>query len=506
MQNKEQQQNLPVIDKGAPIQVTLQREAVNTDEIEIDLVRVFETMKRRRRLFAWVLVLCLAVGACAPLVMYQFTKPPLTVASVVTLTNASLDLNQITSSYVLQNALEGLALSQPVGAELLAANIGVQRVLTEGSAQQQEILKRMIENKSADAYQQVLQATPAYTNRFVVTLTNGFSPAGSRRKLYLADDELRQVLDRVLDAYNKYLVELYADTRMPLDEIGLIDPQETDLMESLDQLKLAMDDLYAYCNAKPENARAYRSWRTGRSLTDWMETLQTLRETCVDYLYAFVHTNSLARDVDALLTSYRFQLQEAQTQLDAVNGDIETLDRLVREYKNDEIFVTVLENDTTKSTTTNTDYYNEMILSQPANYERAARLETSIADIQDKISALEAATERDAAAQQDKIAQADAELDDVLSACHAAYEAITAHMEELVEQPVYTTFAEHTTAAGKTESFLTASMKKILTGLAAGAVVALGLWFLAGLAPEFTRRRKEDEAGARAGGEEAADR
>ncbi len=113
---------------------------VNNDQEEnsIDLGNVFHNMKLRKRLFAWVLVLCMVVGVCAPLLLYQFTKAPLTVSSVVTLRyeapkeeyreglkdgtywlqdvefeqvndltapdGTDLDLNQITSSYVLQTA------------------------------------------------------------------------------------------------------------------------------------------------------------------------------------------------------------------------------------------------------------------------------------------------------------------------------------------------------------------------------------------------------------------
>ena len=56
-----------------------------TDETTIDLGNVFYNMKRLRYIFAWLLVLCLLVGICIPLLLYQFTKPRLTVSSVVTL-------------------------------------------------------------------------------------------------------------------------------------------------------------------------------------------------------------------------------------------------------------------------------------------------------------------------------------------------------------------------------------------------------------------------------------
>ena len=121
-------------------QIQLVVNSQGDDEDTIDLGRVFHNMKLKSRLFAWGLILCMMVGICAPLLLYQFTKAPLTVASVVTLDyevvsrdsrtgvvrsrrqvtdltapdDTPLDLEQVTSSYVLQNALSGLTLSQPI--------------------------------------------------------------------------------------------------------------------------------------------------------------------------------------------------------------------------------------------------------------------------------------------------------------------------------------------------------------------------------------------------------
>lgn len=543
MENNERQENKLTIDRDTPIQIMVNHAGAG-DEVEIDLGRVFHTMKLKWRLFAWVLVLCLTVGACAPLVMYQFTKEPLTVSSVVTLVNYEipassqsveelrklveqgrkdeiamkpvdnltapdwepLDLDQITSAYVLQTALDGLTLSQNIGASQLRSGIGIQRILSESSAQRQELVSTMLENKSADAYEQAAQLSLNYVNRFVVTLTNGFGEENSRHKLYLTDEELRQLLDRVLAAYNDYLVETYADHELPVDEISMIDVEDIDLLESLDQLRLAVNDLYTYCDEKPETVKTYRSWRTGRSLTDWMETLETLRDSKVEYLYAYVYTNSIAKDSEALLTNYRYQLQEAQTELDAVRGDIDTVNRLLKEYKNDEIYVQMQESDAVKSTKATTDYYNALILEQPVNYGKAAKLESTITDLQDKINIIERMTYRELAAQQAAVREVEAELQNAISASYAAFEAINAHMEELMGRPLYNTYTEHSAAMGKTEGFLSASMKKVLIGLAVGALVAFGLWFLAGLAPEFTRRREEDGKDPKANGKEAAER
>ena len=130
------------IDKDAQ-QINLIVKRPETEEVAINLGRVFYNMKVKSRIYAWVLVLCMLVGICAPLLLYQFTRPMLTVSSVVTLrynvstdekdgkhsdfTKAQeteelvstlvdpkgepLDLNTLTSASVLQKAVGGLELS-----------------------------------------------------------------------------------------------------------------------------------------------------------------------------------------------------------------------------------------------------------------------------------------------------------------------------------------------------------------------------------------------------------
>ena len=215
----------------------------NQEESAIDLGNVLHNMKLKKRVFAWVLVLCLIVGVCAPLLLYQFTKAPLTVSSVVTLRyeapvasdakairegrktlkeaelkpvtdltapdGTELDLNQITSSYVLQTVLDNMTLSKPITADVLRNNIGIRTVLTEESQRTREALAGLADAKNAEAYNQLQTAEMKYENRFIVTLTNGFGEEDSRVKYELKDTELKLLLDRILTVYNEYLVRTY---------------------------------------------------------------------------------------------------------------------------------------------------------------------------------------------------------------------------------------------------------------------------------------------------------
>lgn len=528
-QNERREDEKLTIEKDAQINVVVNRP--DSDETTIDLGRVFHNMKVKRRIFAWVLVLCLVVGLVAPLLLYQLNKPMLTVASVVTLKyqipmartasggliplseseddnpeivyldvsdltapdGKELDLSLITSAYVLQKAMEGLKLSQPVTLAGLRSNISIERVLTDESRRAQELASKMTEDKNNNAYAQMQSVKMKYDTKFVVRLTNGFGDGtgdrDNKKVLELTDAELRSLLDRILTAYNDYLVQTYADVRLPDDELAVIDTANLDILDSLELLRTASDNLLAYCERKSDNVKTYRSSRDGRNLEDWIQTIQTGREVSIDYLYSDVYTNTIVKDRDTMITSYQYQLRNAQTKLDTVNENIATTKAILDQYKNDEIFVSMQESDASKATKTTTDYYNELVLQQSKNYNQVASLETQIADLKDKISNLK--TEGSSASEQ-AVSNAEAELEKTIASSRAVYEGVKAHMTELFSSAFYTDYAEHTVPQGKVQNFLSASLKKMIIGGLAGAILACGLWFLAGLAPEFRRGRDFD--------------
>ena len=400
---------------------------------------------------------------------------------------SDLDLTQITSSYVLQTALDGMNLSRPISAASLRRNINITTLLTEESSRTKESLQGLADAKNTEAYIQLGKAEMKYRNRFIVSLTNGFGEEDSRVKTELMDAELKLLLDRILMVYNEYLVRTYADIQLPQDAFSVIDVQETDVADSLDQLRTGIDALYAYCNGKTNTVKAYRSPETGRSLEDWMETLQTFKSINIDYLYAMVNENSITRDKTALLTGWKYQLRIAQNNLDEVNENIAETKKILDSYKNDEVYISMQESDAAKTTQAVTEYYNKLVLQQAENYAKAAELKVSIADYTDRIARLETAKGTEVTAEVEE------ELARSLASAQNLYEGIRAHMEEVFDSPMYSTFEDHSAAQGKLPGFLTASAKKMIIGGLVGVVLACVLWFLAGLLPELSKNTELKE-------------
>ena len=499
-------------------QIQLVVNSQGDDEDTIDLGHVFHNMKLKSRLFAWVLILCMMVGICTPLLLYQFTKAPLTVASVVTLDyevvsrdsrtgvvrsrrqvtdltapdDTPLDLEQVTSSYVLQNALSGLTLSQPITLSNLRGNITIQRRLTDGSLRQQEMVSSMLEAKSSQAYEEAANLTLNYSNQFVVSLSNGFGDEDSRVKLELRDDELRTLLDRVLASYNEYLVKTYADKTLPNDALSLISIDELDIPESVSQMTAAMEELYSYCDEQPDAIKAYRSWQTGESLTDYMNRIRVMLDTDVRYFASYAYANGIAEDRNEAVVNEQYRLTTTQTQLDEVNENVSATMRLLDTYKNDEILVTSSDAENTQTAVVNTATYNTLLLQVSDYYSQAADLENQMSDIQSHIDSL---NKSNRTIDPEEAAE---ELEGSLQKVKDLYASVRSHMEEIMDSTFYNTYAQHSEPLGKQPNFLTASAKRIIIGLVAGVVIGCGLWFLAALAPEFSRRKEEEKEAAEA--------
>ncbi len=482
------------------------------EETTIDLGRVFHNAKLKSRIFAWVLVVCLLVGVSAPLLLYQFNKPELTVTSVVTLRygtdtleapdGSALDLTVVTSAPVLQKALDGLNLSRNISIEQLRANMTVTRVLTDESSRTREILAGLADAKNAEVYERMEETELEYQNRFIVSLTNGFGDPQnpeSTVKYDLKDEELRIVLNRILDAYNDTLIRQYADVRLPEDLVSLIDVEEMDLPEILDSLSDALDSLLAYCDEQSDEAKAYRSWQTGRSLNEWMEAVRSVQSVNIDYLDAYVYSKGLMRDRDTVALTYRYRLRTLNSDLDKISESVEKTETLIKDYKNNEVLVSMQESDSTRTTQMTTAYYNDLVLQQMKNYETAASLRTEIAETQNKLERLEIYTTRG------ELASIEAELNSAIEAVRELQDSIRAHMTELFDSPIFTTYTEHSAPQGRLQNFLAANAKKMIIGGVAGAVIACGLWFLAALAPEFRRGREDEALKAEKGGKEAAE-
>ena len=516
----------PIPNKDTQINLVLTPDA--NQGTTVDLVNVFHNMKIRKRFFAWVLLFCMLLGISASLLAAQFMQPQMTVSSIMTFDydidydalaetdpelvpkdekglnikgvqhvfdltapdGQPLDLGQITSPYVLQQAIDMTGLSTPITASSLSRNIRIERNMTEESKRSMEVAAQMVTDKNASAYNTINSLKQTYENKVIVSLTNGFTNGDDdKKKIMLRDDELAPLLNNILNIYNDYLVLSFADRKLPVNAFEVININKLDYLESLDLARTGLQDLYDYCNKQSEDFKGYRSPATGYSLTDLMELLMSIKSTNVDYLYSYVYSSGLAKDFDTMLASYEFQVRMARNKLNAVQDDITATQNVLDVYKNDEVYVSMQDSDTSRSSRYTTDYYNELVLQQADNYAKLAELQTTVTDLENKISHLKGKQE---AGLQEGI---QGELEAAMESCKGIYQMVNDHMEEVFATAESQTYAQRSAAYGKSDSFLAAGAKYMIIGAVAGAVLACGLWFMSALIQEMKRGKKFEDEG-----------
>jgi hypothetical protein len=296
----------------------------------------------------------------------------------------------------------------------------------------------------------------------------------------------------VISSYNEYLYRTYADLYLPGDEISVIDYANLDVLDSLDQLDAGMDNLYAYCNGRSGEMKAYRSWRTGHSLYDLMDSIRTLENVDINYLRSYVYYKSITDDLQNILTRYRYQLRQKEMQIEELKEKIATTDAILNSYQNDSVFVSSLDNATNMTTETTTEYYNQLVMTQAGYYESLASLTASAENLSIRIARLEENGVATAVSPEVRV-----ELERVFKDATDLYNEISDQVTELMDNPFHVNYLDHTAAQGDNESFLKAGMKNILIGAGAGFAIAFAMWFMAALIPEMFGEKKEEKETAR---------
>jgi hypothetical protein len=203
----------------------------------------------------------------------------------------------------------------------------------------------------------------------------------------------------------------------------------------------------------------------------------------VDYLYAYVFYNSITKDKKSMVTKYNYQLKNAERELEVILGNIKNNDDLISEYKNKKIEVSQMGQESTKSSTV-TDYYNELIMSQSDYYKDKSDLGERIANLNDKIAGFK--TSSSSSAQIDFVVE---ELTSLVNICSKLYELTEEHAKEILESDSYrSSFINYIGAQYLADSFFNAgNIKKAIIGMVVGAFLAVLIWGMDGLIEEFKR-------------------
>ena len=500
-------------DDNRPIELHVKRE--QTEEYqELDLVNVFLNMGRKKKIYAWLIAACLLVGLMVPLAMAQMKGKTESVSTVLTLlypgadkeyapgelakvtqergyVPATINMGDIKSSYVLRNAVNRARLSVNVPIAAIESNIRVERMLTDESRRSIEVAGKAMEADKKN-YESALEVVYTYSGKYTVTLDNGFTtdPNG-RHKTFLSNGDMTSLLNSIMYCYNDFFFRTYMNMEFPENKTAVIMDENLDFIERLDEMVSFLEDLSAYCTDEAKGDYLLTpSKLDGLSLSDINDCIALVRSNNVDYLYAYVFYNSVARSNDTMVTRYEYLLRDLNNRLEGLDGEIANNDALISEYRNDEIVVNLSEQGVGEVSSAATDYYNSLIMEQADNYREQAEMLEEAEGMENKLNGL-----RNRYSYAAQIKYVEDEIDSLAGICERLYNITSDHAGEIMTSESYrNSFMTHIDAQYRKASLLSAStIKKMLIGMVAGGMVAVVVWGFDGLAAEFMRGRKKDD-------------
>ena len=363
-------------------------------------------------------------------------------------------------------------------------------MLTDGSKRSMEIMQKMdeltINISDPEKYVDFVNSmnTGAYRNQYIVTLTNGFG--NEKSSVTLDGQEMAALLNNIIDEYEKYFFETYDVFTLPDNTIDDISVDELDYIEWLDNMDDILNSLSTYCTSESRGRFLnYRSKLDGLSFADINRMVNLVRSARVDYLYAYVYYNGLAKDKERIITRFQYTLRNLDHSLSVINENIANGAALIENYKNGKKLKSSQntgDNETQDITTKSiTDYYNNLILKQADMYGEKSSTELSIDNLNDRIKLFSGSKSNSA-----KTAVVEQEITEVNDICRKLYDLARRHAEEIVDSETYrNSFITDIGATDQTSFFSGDLIKKMIIGMAAGAFLGFAMWFGTALAAEW---------------------
>ena len=388
------------------LEVVLKRDSMQDVGAEIDLMNIFTNMGKRKKIYVWFILFCLFIGLLVPALIPQIRNED-AISAIISLRypgaedelapdGTELDLGKVMASNIVQAALNRTYLSYNLTASQVSTKMKVEKVLTDATNKQLEILQKYENTQYNEEYIKRLTSVEMdYKTSYIITLENGYTV--DNKYVKLPGTELATLLNNIIDEYRKEFFEEYGEFKLPDNKLADISLDELDYIEWLDCVNDILDSLEAYCKEPNRVAyNDYRSHKTGLTFNDISELVALVKDVQVEYLYSHVYFNCLSKDKENTLTNFNYRLLALNKQLDIINEKITTGKSVIENYKNDNILVTGAGDETDEEYKMNvkrvTDYYNSLIMQQADYYVERASLTRKIANMNDKIEGFSAGT------------------------------------------------------------------------------------------------------------------
>lgn len=470
--------------------IYLQVENPEDNGQQIDIVNVVTDMKKKKRLYGYLLVFAACVGVCLGLIVagVQYLLGNSSYARAVISfqyegiedgldpNGAAFDINKIKAPVVIEDALNTLGITD-ISAEDIRKNIVIEGVIPEDAVERITVIKEMA-LEDASNYEKILDVS-YFPSQYVIYLY---------KDSFMSGTDTTAILNAILESYRTYFMDTYANTEVLTVTGNLIDYKEYDYAEAIDMLESQMEIMIDYVAERREQASDFRSSNTGLSFGDIETSLRTVEEIDLSNLVSYVENTTLSKDKVRMKEYYEYKIRKYNMKLSELQVQLTTVQNTIDTYAKDPVVIVSSQESTQELTQTN-EYYDKLIEQKLSLNKQIAATNTELNEAYELLNSLNSSTRKNS---QEEYDYADAMLEKVASTL-AEWVTLT---EDTTEEYYSTTLFSNAykiavPAKYQANGGIVQMAKYVIVCVAIMVFFVLVLWCLDGLRAELMAMREK---------------
>lgn len=348
---------------------------------EISLRELIEVVWKGKWLIALVTIIALVLTGLGTYIMIPRTQ---SVVAIIELNypgielgknpdGTQFDIRQLKSPYVIEKALEELALSNSgVKLDEIRRNIDITSIIPDEIS---KLAETMIKQGQEYVY---------YPSEFKITykVNKAFSYSQGI-----------QLIETIIDEYQKYFYTLYSNVQTIESTIGTLDFTAYDYPDVVQVINSQIDGIQEFLETKSDEDSNFRSSETGYSFADLNRSFDILKTVDTSKLESLVNSNNLTKDRDKLIKDYEYRVKRMELERAKKNSEAEEARRLMDQFKKED-YVLIPDGSRNELKAENpSSYYNTLAETAIAASVEAANLQHEIEYYKNEIERLQAVTE-----------------------------------------------------------------------------------------------------------------
>jgi len=284
------------------------------------------------------------------------------------------DVNDITSTEVVEEALKNTGLDGQYTVEDIQANLTAQGVYPE------DLISRLTKYNSLTdaASNQSISLVNYHPTVYSVMLYSDFDSSISK-------GQLTALLDSILTAYRGYFAKEYS--MHPIIDANEAIKPDNDYFQQIEYLNYELDLGKGYAEEMAELAPSLRV--NGKGFSEVAIQFDNLKTTDLSNLSATMTMNTLSKNLERLQAQYEFEIQKLENQIAIYNNMVENLDGLLATYGKSGIIYLSTTDVLNKVDAKSSKVYDSLVDMRNTITTKIGELNLQIATYQGKLSSLD---------------------------------------------------------------------------------------------------------------------